>query len=234
MDPLTIGAIAAPIIGGLFGKSGQSSANKANAEQARLNREFQAGETAIQRDFSSGEAQKNREYQERLSSTAYQRSMADMKAGGLNPMLAYMKGGASTPTGATGQASAASGSTANMQNEWAAMANSAANIGMQLAQVKNIQAQTNKTNVDAALTATQLPKGKIGEDIWSILQKDISSITNSARDFQQGQQEWWKSLDIGKTLDKADDYVWKTMKEYWGKALPKGADPNKKIKVLKK
>ena len=96
-----------------------------------------------------------------------------MKAGGLNPMLAYMKGGASTPTGATGSASAASGSTANMQNEWAAMANSAANIGLQLAQVKNIQAQTNKTNVDAALAATQLPKRKIGEDIWDILQERL-------------------------------------------------------------
>ena len=58
MDPLTIGAIAAPIIGGLFGKSGQSSANAANARQAALNREFQAGETALQRDFSAGEAQK--------------------------------------------------------------------------------------------------------------------------------------------------------------------------------
>lgn len=72
---------AAPLIQGGMNYVGQKGANEANAQMA----------------------QKQMDFEREMSNTAYQRSTADLRAAGLNPMLAYSQGGASTPAGASAQ-----------------------------------------------------------------------------------------------------------------------------------
>lgn len=49
------------------------------------------------------EANKNRAYQTYMSNTAYRRAVEDLRAAGLNPILAVSNGGASTPVGTQAQ-----------------------------------------------------------------------------------------------------------------------------------
>lgn len=92
---------------------GQTAANNAfSAEQAEKQMQYQTASNAKAMDFEHKEAELNRDWQEMLSNTAYQRQVKDMLSAGLNPVLGIANSGASVPSGATGRGASGAGSKA--------------------------------------------------------------------------------------------------------------------------
>lgn len=87
------------LIGAAIGGLGSIFTNNTNRENVQDTNRQNAENVAATNKMNVEEAQRNRDYQERLSNSAYQRTMQDMSKAGLNPILAYQKGGASTPSG---------------------------------------------------------------------------------------------------------------------------------------
>lgn len=78
----------------------EQSANNAFARDLYINQQANA--------FNASEAEKQRAFEERMSSSSYSRAVEDMKRAGINPQVALSNGasGSSTPQGASAQASA--------------------------------------------------------------------------------------------------------------------------------
>lgn len=114
------------------------------------------GVYANQRQVSS--AREQMAFQERMSSTAYQRAMADMRKAGLNPILAYQKGGASAPGGAQ----------ANIRNPLEGAATSAANyVAAQqaTASIQQIKSQTALNNANSALALEKANTERVNQGL---------------------------------------------------------------------
>lgn len=140
------------VVSGALAYKGAKEANKANLKIAREQMGFQ----------------------ERMSNTAYQRTIADMQAAGINPMLAYMQGGASSPGGAS----------AEMKNELSGAVNSAVEARRASAELANLKKQNANIDSQTALNKmlTEQAQAQTGKTSSDTVRSWVDTVGDKAKD----------------------------------------------------
>jgi len=150
--------------------------------------------------FTSAQALRQMQFQERMAGSQYQRGMADMRKAGLNPILAYKQGGASSPAGASGAGASASGAGAPGSqipavNKFIPALNTAIAVRRNNAELKNMGAQHN------------LLKMQLEKTVWeSQSAYQASQKIRSENAYNRMVEKWYKSKE-GQALWKFQQYT---------------------------
>lgn len=198
----------------------QNMNNELYKQNIDLANAISAQSSAKQYEYNSKEAEKNRDWQERMSSTAHQREVQDLIKAGLNPVLSATLGGASTPSGATASGSSYSGQAAQLDTSalgaimslYETMLSMSANLDV--ARINQETAlQTSKINAAATKYASDMSlKGTLETaSPWNQILNDIfygeggkvvDGTVNSGKQFYKQAKTLVEFLD---RLDKANE-----------------------------
>ena len=206
-----VASLGSALVGAAGSYFGTTSANQANTDIAN---------SANQQSLAN--QQQNQDWLSNQRATQYQTAVSDMKAAGLNPMLAYTQGGAGTPSSSPAQVHL----PAPRQN---AMGNavSSAQQGMQsmnaIQQAEQSRAQTNLIDEQANLTRAQYfnaldenPyfKGKAGAQIAQMEYNQALSRLTGANTNLAKQAFTIQAPEAGKATTKWGQFVSPYIKDF--------------------
>jgi hypothetical protein len=143
---LSVGA--ALIIGSILSGLGALGTSAYNSYEAGKARSWQSAATESAQTFTSLENQLNRDFQERMSNSAHQREVADLKAAGLNPVLSVNSGSSAVAGSNLNSPIAGTSAVAQASNPFA-------NI------LSPVSALSSK-DMELSLKYKEVPKSKIG------------------------------------------------------------------------
>lgn len=189
-------------------------------------------EAEMSRDWNESEAEKKRAWDEKMANTQYQRTVTDLNAAGLSPMLAYSKGASSLPSGATASGGAVGSGTKFGETESRTSQSALAKAQVDVAksqELLNIQtakkvaedAKASAINVEQMPTRFYYDLGVLGSQINANSANAVKTnvdAANNANLVSPGSDPYWyrdlkKNFKSGKEgLDSIIESTWNKLR----------------------